>query len=143
MARMPRGALDDGCFHAFSRAVFQNVIFTDPADYQEFMEILGPTQRGFDWRVHAFCLMPTHFHLVLDTTVTALSRGMHRLKGLYADYFNHRYNRYGHVFASRFGAKSIDNETYYETVCRYVLENPVRAGLCNNAEDWPWSAKRF
>ena len=142
MTRIARGALGDGLYHAYSRGVFQQAIFTDEIDFRLFWSMLGRTERRFGWRLHAACLVPTHFHVVLETTVSALSGGMHRLKGLYAQQFNERYNRYGHVFASRFGCRLIEDENYFGTVCRYVLENPVRAGLCETASDWPWSLPR-
>jgi REP element-mobilizing transposase RayT len=68
---------------------------------------------------------------------------MHWLNGLYAQRFNRRHSRYGHLFASRFGARLLEEERYFETVCRYALENPVRAGLCETVEDWPWSICRL
>jgi putative transposase len=67
---------------------------------------------------------------------------MHRLNGLYAQGFNNRYERSGHLFQNRFGARLIDDDRKLENVCAYVLDNPVRAGLTATAEGWPWSSAR-
>lgn len=142
MTRIPRSALADGWFHAFARGVAGQTVYIDRADYAAFITNLDRTERRFGWRLHLACLMPTHYHLVVESTVGALSAGMHRLNGLYAQRFNRRYNRFGHLFASRFGARLIEDERYFEEVCRYTLENPVRGGLCESVEDWPWTIRR-
>ncbi len=87
--------------------------------------------------------MSTHYHVVLESGRADLSRGMARLNGLYAQYVNARYRGFGHVFAGRFGARSIQSEEYLYDACEYVLHNPVRAGMCERAEDWPWSYSSF
>jgi len=97
----------------------------------------------FPLTCHIYCLMPNHFHLVLEGKLDNVSAGMHQLNGLYATRFNRRHERTGHLFQGRFGLRVIEDESYLEDACRYVLENPVRAGLCERAEDWPWSACRF
>jgi REP element-mobilizing transposase RayT len=86
--------------------------------------------------------MTNHYHLVLDTTRQNLSDGMQVLNGDYAQGFNGKYGRWGHVFGDRFWCRSLDEEEL-EHVCLYVMENPVRAGLCKRSADWAWSACRF
>ena len=87
--------------------------------------------------------MGTHYHLVVDTLRANLSRGMHRLNWLYALGFNERYELFGHVFADRFSVRAIESEEYLYDACAYVVLNPVRAGLCDRVEDWPWSYSRY
>lgn len=108
-----------------------------------FLELLDPVARRFRWSFHALCLMSTHYHLVLSTTRALLSQGMHRLNGMYADAFNDKYGRWGHVFGDRFSCRLVEEERYLEALCRYVLRNPVEAGLCETPADWPWSYSRF
>ena len=79
--------------------------------------------------------MTTHYHVVLESTRTHLSAGMQWLNGVYAQSFNTRYARRGHLFGSRFGARAIEDEEYLQRVCEYVLLNPVRAGLCEIARN--------
>ena len=75
--------------------------------------------------------------------VVELSTGMHYLNWRYARDFNNRYELFGHVFAHRFKSKVIDSEEYVFDCCAYVLQNPVKAGLCERVEDWPWSYSRY
>jgi putative transposase len=129
--------------------------FTSPrAEWRRWRSITTPTIGGtssaswrfaveqYDWTCQAFCLMTNHYHLVLDATRENLSGGMQILNGDYAQSFNGKYGRWGHVFGDRFWCRSLDDEQL-EHVCLYVVENPVRAGLCNEIGDWPWSACRF
>ena len=87
--------------------------------------------------------MGTHYHLVVDAGRTDLSNGLHRLNWRYARYFNGRYGLHGHLFADRFSARLIEDETYLYAACGYVILNPVKAGLCERASDWPWSYSRY
>jgi putative transposase len=92
------------------------------------------------WSCHAYCLMGTHYHLVLESDRDALSAGVQRLNGVYAQLFNRRHGRTGHLFGDRFHAWVIVDEDHLRATCAYVLENPVRAGLCADPSDWPWTA---
>jgi len=117
-------------------------IYHDSSDRRNFLSLLALAVHQFEWTCHAFCLMTNHYHLVLDTTRQNLSDGMQLLNGDYAQGFNGKYGRWGHVFGDRFWCRSFD-EDELEHVCLYVMENPVRAGLCKSITDWPWSACRF
>ena len=142
MARVLRTTLPDGYFHAYSRAVYGGVLFADDADRKLFLKLLLRIAKRRDWELHALCLMTTHYHLVVEATVEHLAGGMQWLNGLYAQRFNRRYERFGHLFAGRYGARVIESEEYLGAACEYVLLNPVRAGLCERPADWPWSGSR-
>jgi REP element-mobilizing transposase RayT len=86
--------------------------------------------------------MPNHYHLVVATLRSNLSDGLHRLNGVYAQRFNQRHKRTGHLFGDRFSSHVVDSEDHLAAACEYVLENPVRARLCERADEWPWSASR-
>jgi putative transposase len=142
--RVPRTALPDGYFHVFSRAVAAaGRLFRDDEDCETFLDLFWHTVGRSRWTCHALCLMGTHYHLVLDATQPDLSRGLERLNWRYARYFNQRHGLFGHVFANRFSARSIEDEQYLYEACAYVVLNPVRAGLCATAEDWRWSYSSF
>jgi REP element-mobilizing transposase RayT len=143
MGRVNRTSLPDGYFHLVSRGVCGTEVFTDDEDRRGFLQLLRSTEQHFGWRCHAFCLMTTHYHLVVETTRENLSRGLHRVNGRYALRFNHRHGRYGHLFAERFSARVIADETYLYDACAYVVLNPVKIGLCEQVGDWPWSFSRF
>jgi REP element-mobilizing transposase RayT len=108
-----------------------------------FLRLLGECVRRFDWDIYAYCLMTTHYHLVLRAAQQALSEGMRRLNGLHARRVNLGVNRRGHLFGARYSSWLIESEEYASAPCRYVLLNPVRAGLCERPEDWRWSGSRY
>jgi putative transposase len=121
-----------------ARGVARSDLFLDDGDYRAFLEQFRDVVERFDWRVLAFCLMPNHYHLVLSSSLDRLSWGMHRLGCLYAMRFNKRYERHGHLFQNRFDARVIEGERHTRTVCEYVVDNPLRAGLCTDRRHWPW-----
>ena len=94
-------------------------------------------------RFLAACVLSTHYHIVVQARRVRLSQAMHWLNLRYAHYFNRRYELFGHVFAERFSTRVLDSEERLIDACRYVLLNPVNAGLCERAEDWPWSYSRY
>ena len=144
MPRRPRNVLPKrGVYHVTCRGVERRLIFGDDIDRAAFVELLDKTVRRFGWRLHTYCLMSNHVHLIVETRLTRLSQGMHRLAGIYAQRFNTRYDRVGHLFQGRFSAFVIDDEEHFAHSCLYVIQNPVRAGLCERTEDWPWSWSRF
>jgi putative transposase len=142
VARLPRSLLPDGVFHVATRGVAKMAIYRDDDDRLVFLGLLAQTVDHFEWTCHSYCLMTNHYHLVIDATRANLSDGLQMLNGVYAQGFNGRHERWGHVFGDRFWCRTVPEEEL-ETVCLYVLNNPVRAGLCERITDWPWSACRF
>ena len=143
MARLPRSILPDGFVHVTTRGVNGEWIFLDDADRLGFLSSFAAVARAFEWDCQALCLMGNHYHFVVQSTIVALSAGMQRLNGQHAEAINAKYGRSGHLFGDRFTSRVIGNEAYLATACRYVVENPVRAGLCADAADWRWSFCRY
>jgi REP element-mobilizing transposase RayT len=83
--------------------------------------------------------MPNHYHAIFDAERARLSKALHRLNGVYATQFNERHNRVGHLFQDRFHARVARGDEHLAKACAYVWNNPVRAGLCAEAHEWPWS----
>jgi putative transposase len=138
---MPRRHLAEGrFFHLYARGVDSMVIFRDRDDRLEFLALLAAAVDRHMWRCHAFCLMDTHVHLVVEAALERVSRGMHVLLGVYAKHFNIRHGRHGHVFGDRYGARVIESEDVLRVTIDYVLLNPVRAGMVATSGDWPWCA---
>jgi REP-associated tyrosine transposase len=133
----------DGIYHVTARGVDRGLIVRDEVDREALHRIVLLTERRFSWRYDAYCLMSSHFHLIVRTPLPSLSKGMHWLNGVYAQRFNRRHGRRGHLFENRFSARVMRDEQHWENSCTYVLENPVAAGLCAFAADWPWSGGRF
>jgi REP element-mobilizing transposase RayT len=122
-----------------TRGVARSTIARDDADGRLFLTLLAEVTRRARWDCQVFCLMPNHYHLIVASELAWLSHGMHRLNGTYAEAFNARYARSGHLFGDRFAAWTIRDDEHLRAACAYVLQNPVRAGLCDSADEWPWS----
>jgi putative transposase len=143
MPRRPRNLLRDGIHHVTARGVADSPIFLSDADRHCFLQLLNDAIARFRWKCHAMCLMDTHYHLVLETSLDRLSAGLHWLNGAYALRFNAAHKRKGHLFGDRFWSSLIESEQHLVEACRYVMFNPVRAGLCEEPADWPWSRSRY
>lgn len=143
MARALRIEFSGAYYHVMARGNERRRIFCDEADQAEFLRLLGLAARRHGFLFHAYALMPNHYHLLLETTVGGLSRGMHAINGLYGQYFNSRYGRAGHLFQGRFKALLVDKNAYWLAVSRYIHQNPVKAGLALYPWDYPWSSCRY
>jgi len=93
--------------------------------------------------VHGFCQMTNHYHLILETAEANLSRGMRHLNGLYSQYFNRRHGVVGHLFQGRYNAILVQKESYLLELTRYVVLNPMRAGVIASLDEWPWSSHLY
>ena len=143
MPRRPRNALEGRLFHITLRGVAEEHIFLDDQDRRRFIWQLEEVTKRWGWRVVCWCLMGTHVHLVVEADREQMSLAVHRLACLYAMYFNRRHGRRGHLFENRFSCWVITDEQHVDSTVVYVLENPVRAGLCDSPADWPWSWPRL
>jgi REP element-mobilizing transposase RayT len=115
-------------------------LFRDDVDRLEFMRYLARTTAKSGWSCIAFCLMTTHYHLVVEVGDDVLPTAMHSLNLAYARAFNLRHGLKGRVQFRPYGASRIRADGDLLTRYRYVVRNPVRAGLCDRAEDWQWSS---
>jgi REP-associated tyrosine transposase len=115
-------------------------IFLDDEDYRQFVYLLGDVVDSFDIECWNYCAMPNHYHSTLKPTRPNLSEAIRRLNSVYAQWWNKRHGRVGHVFQGRFKDQVVEAESYLLTLSRYVVMNPVRAGLVERPEEWPWSS---
>jgi REP element-mobilizing transposase RayT len=142
MARPLRVHLPGALYHVMSRGNARQKIFLDADDYARFLARLAATTTRFDVRCRAYCLMPNHYHLLLEPAALPLSRMMQQLNSSYSQWFNRRHGRVGHVLQGRFKALVLDDESYLRRVVRYMVLNPVRGRLVENPAQWPWSSYR-
>jgi putative transposase len=142
MSRPLRIEFAGALYHVTSRGNRRKSIFRNEQDRASFLDILHKVNRRCRWICHAYCLMNNHYHLIIETREGNLSQGMRQLNGVYTMSFNRRHRTVGHVFQGRFKAILIEKESYLLEVCRYVVLNPVRAGLAKKPEDWGWSSYR-
>jgi REP element-mobilizing transposase RayT len=143
MARRPRQEEAGAVFHVFARGVDRRLIFKDDEDRWKYLRLLGKAVERTTWRVLAFCLMDNHVHLMMETPEPNLGNGMRWFHGKYGRYFNDRHDRIGHLFQSRYGAVRQRTDEQMVGTMRYVVLNPVEAGLCAGPADYPWSSHRW
>ena len=142
MARPLRPAVPGGVYHVSVRGNRRQIVFFDGVDRRRFLRLLAETVRQYGWRCHAYCLLDNHFHLVVETPKPNISAGMQRLNSRYAEWFNRRHAFDGHLFQGRFHSRLLETDWHLLELSRYVVLNPVRAGLCPSTGDWPWSSYR-
>jgi len=142
MARPLRLEFPGALYHTTARGDRREDIYLDDQDRLGFLSLLGEVCHRFNWSIHAYCLMTNHYHLVVETPDGNLSKGMRQLNGVYTQRFNRRHSRVGHVFQGRYHAILVQEESYLLELSRYVVLNPVRAGVVKAAVDWRWSNYR-
>jgi REP-associated tyrosine transposase len=142
MPRAPRISFAGALYHVTTRGNRRCDIYRDDEDRRWFLLTLARAVRGASWRCHAYCLMGNHYHLLVETPEETISRGMQILNGRYARDFNWKYGLKGHLFERRFHAELVEDHAYLLEVSRYIVLNPVRAGICAGPESWPWSSYR-
>jgi putative transposase len=138
--RQLRQQAPDTIYHLGCRGTALQSIFEDETDRLLFLRILDRVVREFKWTCHSYCLMNSHYHLILQTSEPNVASGMQYLNGVYSQRFNKRHGRIGHLMEGRYWSRIIDSENYFYTASRYIVLNPVRAGICERAADWMWSS---
>lgn len=129
-------------YHVTSRGDGQEDIYLDDKDRMQFYSVLAEACDRFNWVIHAYCLMDNHYHLLVETPDSNLSKGMRHLNGVVTQRFNQHHKRVGHVFQGRYKAILVQKESYLLELARYIVLNPVRAKMVRAAKDWPWSSYR-
>jgi putative transposase len=134
MSRPHRNAYPGGYFHVGTRGNNKQAIYIDGVDRYWFLEMFGKATVRYEWSIYAYCLMTNHYHAVLCIPEGGLSEGMCELNGGFARWSNFRHGRVDHLFGRRFSSREIKTEEYLLEACRYVVLNPVRAGLVRRPE---------
>ena len=134
MARKPRALITGGIYHVTSRGNERQAIFRDDRDREQFLENLADSAAIYQVRVYLYCLMPNHFHLLVETPQGNLDRFMGRLLTGYTVYFNRRHQRVGHLMQGRYGAQVVEGNDYLLKLSRYIHLNPVQV---HDISEWP------
>jgi REP element-mobilizing transposase RayT len=140
MGRRHRREAAGAIYHVTCRGNSGQPILSERGDALAFLEIFERICARFGWECFAYCLMPNHYHLVVETLAPNLAVGMHALNFRYSRRFLWRHGRSGHVFEGPYDAVPIEDDRYLLVCCRYVALNPVKGGLVADAGDWPWSS---
>ena len=143
MPRTIRASRANFCYHVLNRGNARNEVFHKDRDYDAFIEGIDAACRKRLLRVLAYCLLPSHFHLVLWPIADGdLSSWMATLMNAHVRRYQRHYHSTGPIWQGRFKAFPIQEDDHLRTVLRYVERNPLRAALVERAEDWPWSSLR-
>jgi len=140
MTRPLRLEFAGGLYHVTSRGDGREDIYLSDADREAWLSVLGEVCKRFNWVCHAWCQMSNHYHLLIETPEANLSKGMRQLNGVYTQRFNRLHGRVGHVFQGRYKAILVERDSYLLELARYVVLNPLRAGMVKRLEAWPWSS---
>jgi putative transposase len=131
-------------YHVMSRGNFRQGIFPAADHAERYLHYLDRATRRYDWCVLDWCLLPNHYHLLVQLTNGGLSEGMRELNGCYSRWSNliHERTGTGHLVRNRFTSRHVNDDEYLQAVLRYIPRNPVEAGLVRTPEDWPWGGYR-
>jgi REP element-mobilizing transposase RayT len=140
MARPLRLEFPGALYHVTARGDRREAIYFDEDDRQRWLELLGVVCERFNWVCHAWCQMTNHYHLLVETPEVNLPAGMRQLNGVYTQAINRRHGRVGHVFQGRYKAILVEKESYLLELARYIVLNPVRAGVVRDVSEWAWSS---
>lgn len=130
--------VENGVYHVMQRAPGKEKMFVEESDYLMFLKYLKEIQDKFKQDIFAFVLLPNHFHLLLKIKEKNLPKAMQSLLSRYAQIYNKKYNRKGHVVGGRYRAVLCNDDIYLLTISIYIHLNPFRAGLCKTIEGYKW-----
>ena len=140
MARPLRIQIPGALYYITAKGNDSKTIFTDHQDRISFLNILSRRIKRFDWICHSYVLMDNHYHLLVETPKSNLSRGMMQLNSMYTQNFNRRQHREGHLFQGRYRSILVEKELFLLDLSQYMMLNPVRAGLVETPGEWAWSS---
>ena len=140
MPRFPRNYIKTPFFHIITQGINKSYIFEKPEDIKYHIKIMYSLSKEQKIKIVGYCIMSNHAHMLIQTeNLQALSKYMQRLNTKYGKYYNKKYTRVGYVFRDRYKAEGIYNERYLYNCLKYIYDNPVKAGMCEKAEDYPYS----
>ena len=141
MSRQARLRSETGIYHVMVRGNNKAIIFLSREDYLRFIKIVHEVKKicGFD--LYAYCLMDNHAHLLLkESTTMNISDIMKRINIRYAMWHNYKYRQLGHFFQGRFKSEPVEDDACYANVLRYIHQNPLKAGICEDIINYEWSS---
>lgn len=138
MPRKKRILSSTNIYHIIWRGVSKQNIFIEDYDYKKFLWLLADCKKAFNLEIYSYCLMSNHVHLLIKSD--KISEAMGRLGSSYAQWFNTKYERNGHLFQDRFLSEPVEDDRYFVTVIRYIHQNPLKAGLTTTIDEYKWSS---
>ena len=139
MSRTARQKSGTDIYHVILRAINRQQIFYDEEDYETFISLLDRFKEVSHYEIYAYCLMGNHIHLLIRTPEEPLDKVFRRIGASFVYWYNLKYQRAGHLFQDRYISEAVEDDRYFLTVLRYILRNPVKAGLCSSPAEYPYS----
>lgn len=139
MPRKPRVKSESGIYHIIMRGINRQTLFEDEYDCIKFIKVLERYKDICQYEIYAYCLMDNHIHLLLKEGKEPLETVMRRICGSYVFWYNKKYDRIGYLFQDRFKSEPVEDDEYFLTVLRYIIKNPIKAGITNRAKDYKWT----
>ena len=142
MPRHARKKSESGIYHIMFRGINKQNIFEEPEDYKKALELLSEAREKSEAELYAYCFMPNHIHLLLKEGKKPIGETFKTFGTKYAYWYNTKYSRVGHLFQDRFKSEPVEDTEYFCVALRYILQNPIKAGLSKNAADYSYSSFR-
>lgn len=139
MARKDR-ITEPGCYHIINRGVERRNVYLDPDDYNFFILLLIKLSENYNIKVHSYCLMTNHYHILLETKENNISKAIQFLNDKYSKYFNKKYNRVGHLWQGRFTSYYLYDDIHFWYVAKYIERNPTQANMVKQIDHYPYQS---
>ena len=139
MPRAARKVSSTKVYHVILRGNDKQDLFFEEEDYKKFIKEIKNTKEKYGYELYAYCLMTNHVHLIIYDKNDMLSKIMQSLEVIYSSYFSKKYEKIGHLFQNRFLSKTVEERKYLMQVCRYIHQNPVKAGI-SKIDNYKWSS---
>ena len=140
MPRFPRKHIKTSFFHVITQGINKSYIFDKSEDIKYYIKLIYKLSKEHEIEIIAYCIMNNHAHMLIKTKKSdELSKYMQRLNCTYARYYNKKYDRVGYVFRDRYKSEGIYDEQHLDNCIKYIYDNPVKAGICSKAKDYPYS----
>ena len=140
MPRAARKQSESGIYHTILQGINQQLIFQEDEDYKKFLDIIADCKERSGFKLHAYCLMGDHAHLLIEVAYEGLGHIFKRVGSKYVQWYNWKYDRAGHLFTGRFKSEPVESTAYFLTVIRCIHQNPVKAQLADSVGDYKWSS---
>lgn len=140
MTRRSRQESSTGIYHVILRTVNQQQLFEEDSDYTKFLLMLSDCKKKYSFKIYAYCLMSNHIHLIVDSPLNILSIAFNSFSVRFVQWYNRKYERFGHLYQARFWSKPIESTEQFLQTIYYIHANPVKANICPYASDYRWSS---
>ena len=140
MPRTARKPSATGVYHAMQRGINKEVIFKTSSDYNKYLHVLSDVKDKTGFRLYAYCIMNNHVHFLIKTGDETLGEIFKRIGCRFVPWYNRKYDRVGHLFQNRYKSEPVETDSYFKAVIRYIIQNPLKAGLENAPGKYQWSS---